>query len=448
MIKNKTLMQCSIDEHSEDVMSQLMPRIAGWNYVHFNDESMIQYVLDNPLDEFPEIAQRILTYKRGAHKVDLFRYYYLYINGGVFIDSDMMIYEDLDNILKQYDFVSIFADKLTPYAIFNGFLGCNANDKIIYEALKNAYAFNPSLDELDIETNAICKKLYTIVKESDFGNIKLYRESIIHWAEVPFSITSDNDKVIAAHYFVSKEIPNELPFEKRTNLDEIAELLSINFIPDAKYVRFGSFFDGGYPLIDDIKSSDFCVSFGVERNIDFEEDFLKIGMGVHSYDNSIDSPPEMLNNMEFYKETIGEETYLSDVLSRITVDSDLILKMDIEGGEYGLVNNASSDELNRFRQIIVEVHWLSAMIENEAGVETLKLFLEKMNKTHVLVLSHPNNNSSSKIIDNYFVPDVLELLYVRKSDYNFVNLKDQFKGIVRRCSPLSKEIGTLTHNHG
>ena len=41
----------------------------------------------------------------GAHKADLFRYYYLYINGGVYIDSDLMITTNIENIILNYDLV-------------------------------------------------------------------------------------------------------------------------------------------------------------------------------------------------------------------------------------------------------------------------------------------------------------------------------------------------------
>ena len=40
--------------------------------------------------------------KLGTHRADLFRYYYLYINGGIFIDSDAMIETDIENIIKDY----------------------------------------------------------------------------------------------------------------------------------------------------------------------------------------------------------------------------------------------------------------------------------------------------------------------------------------------------------
>lgn len=75
-------------------------------YNHFNDKEIIQFFISHPLSEFPNIINKFNHFTKGQHKADIFRYYYLYINGGIFLDSDAMIEVDIETIIDDYD--SIF----------------------------------------------------------------------------------------------------------------------------------------------------------------------------------------------------------------------------------------------------------------------------------------------------------------------------------------------------
>ena len=50
--------------------------------------------------------------ERGAHRADLFRYYYLYMEGGVFIDSDAMLMKDLNEIVADYEFFTVDSSEI------------------------------------------------------------------------------------------------------------------------------------------------------------------------------------------------------------------------------------------------------------------------------------------------------------------------------------------------
>jgi FkbM family methyltransferase len=444
MINNKVILQCSKEQQPEHIVNQLMKHAAGWEYVWFNDELMIKYMQENIIEEFPDAVERMLAYPHGPHRADFFRYFYLYLNGGLFLDSDLMIYASVDRIVGDSDFVTSVADKSTPYTLFNGLLACNKEDKRIYEALKSVYNFDPTPEYLKHNVNAICTKLYSILKDNPIKNKKLYRENIIFWENTLYSVIYDKDTVIAAHFFRGKVIPNWETIEPNNlYVERLKELLSVKIAPDVKYTRLGSYYDGGYVMSDDITKNDFCVSFGVEGNIDFEEDFLKVGSGIHAYDNSINGLPEQLDGISFFKETVGEETSLEDVLSRIESTNDLILKMDIEGSEISLINKASEEQLKRFRQMIIEVHWITSILEDAEKSNALIQALEKITTTHNIVLVHANNHSSLKLIDGTVVQDVIEILLLRKSDYDVIDPLDQFRGLVRRCRPHGYEHSSI-----
>ena len=62
----------------------LMPR--DWTYLHFTDEDIVLYFREHPLPGFDHIVEKFGSITVGAHKADLFRYYFLYLNGGAYLD--------------------------------------------------------------------------------------------------------------------------------------------------------------------------------------------------------------------------------------------------------------------------------------------------------------------------------------------------------------------------
>jgi len=186
------------------VEGMLSSKAPGWDYVHFNDNQIIRFFNKNPLEDFPDIINKFNSIKNGAHKADLFRYYFLYINGGVFIDDDAMLQCNLDTICGDYDFFSVNSS-YCPGCIFQGFLGTTKNNKIVYEALKDAYILD--VDILNNDYLLICRNLFNIINSKQWDmNIKLYSEV---YGNDKFALTIDenNRKVVLAHYQSTKIVP-------------------------------------------------------------------------------------------------------------------------------------------------------------------------------------------------------------------------------------------------
>lgn len=140
-----------------------------WEYVHYTDSDILQFFKDHPVDEFPEIAEKFTRLTRGEHKSDLFRYYHLYVLGGVYMDTDAMIYQPIDTIIKDYVFFSVESTNV-PQTMFQGILGSQKGNPLIYRALKDLYSMDYKL--LNDNYFYICKHLYNIFQE--IGNKDLY----------------------------------------------------------------------------------------------------------------------------------------------------------------------------------------------------------------------------------------------------------------------------------
>jgi mannosyltransferase OCH1-like enzyme len=164
------------------------------------------------LKEFPKIAEVFHSFEKGEHKADLFRYYFLYIKGGVFIDSDAMLQVDLDEIASNREFFSVESKYIRPKSIFQGLIGSTPNNKIIYEALKDIYTISPeTLKDYFI----IVKHLYCIVQQyKHLYDSKLYVEK---WQIKPRKIKNekycesiifdDVKKTLLIHYPCNSKLP-------------------------------------------------------------------------------------------------------------------------------------------------------------------------------------------------------------------------------------------------
>lgn len=202
----KILIQTNIKKIEDHVISKLSNVFPGWNYYNFeSDHKRIQFFLENPIDDFPNIVQKY-NILQGAHKSDLLRYYFLYLFGGVYLDDDAMIYDNIDNIIKNYDCVFIksnFFDSFTH--IFNGFICTYPKNPIIYQALKHLYDINYNNI---INYQFSCIELYNIIMNSWNINVKLYEETLKKTDRNDRSIIyGDDNRIILIHYFQHKKIP-------------------------------------------------------------------------------------------------------------------------------------------------------------------------------------------------------------------------------------------------
>lgn len=201
----KNILQTHHSDLPHNVRDHLNKKAHGYNYEFFKDEDIVIFMKNNPLQEFPNIVDRFNNIKIGQHKADLFRYYYLYIKGGVFIDSDAMIQKNLDDIIVSYNFVTIICRD--PSLYFNGFIATEPLNIIMYEAIKAIYYCN--LNDLNNDYFRIVRDFKIIVdNHKNKFKYKLYLEKGDWNGMMPTVDEQNNDEVILKHYYGSKVVPN------------------------------------------------------------------------------------------------------------------------------------------------------------------------------------------------------------------------------------------------
>jgi hypothetical protein len=206
----KILFQKSKGVQPDYVVQMIKKNIPNdWKYLNFINGDEINFFNENPLEEFPNIVKVFESYPKQQHKADLFRYYFMYINGGVYLDSDAMIYTNITDIIQKYDFVTV--NSINPKHIFNGFIYAKPKNEIIYKALKDAY--NIEISKLEY-FQRLCENLYVIINDptSTFSNIKIYSECFIN-NDLSIGCTMDKQNIIIRHYHITKIIPQDIDYD-------------------------------------------------------------------------------------------------------------------------------------------------------------------------------------------------------------------------------------------
>lgn len=187
-------------------------------------------------------------------------------------------------------------------------------------------------------------------------------------------------------------------------------------------IRIGSNGDGGYVVpVNILPLAERVYSYGVGDNADFEEDiFQKTGVPLRMYDHSIESAPVVDNkNVFFKKEGIAERKYGSfntfenHIKENGDTNKKVLLKMDIEGNEWKVIDKIVESSWSNIVAIILEIHGLYRSERIPYYIKKLR----RVNSRFTLVHIHGNNNtglvdSSITYIGKKKIPSTLELTFI------------------------------------
>ena len=186
-----------------------------------------------------------------------------------------------------------------------------------------------------------------------------------------------------------------------------------------KLIRVGGANDGGYLIPDDLDGIAACFSPGVADTATFEVGLCCRGIGSHLADGSVDNAPKGFTPLSFTKKYLdgyndeNNMTLERWVKREAPLTGDLILQMDIEGGEYATIMATPQGILDRFRIICVEIHETDAWF-NPIAWNTVQTFFAKLTEDFHVVHNHPNNNCGQVTNGNILLPRVFELTLLRR----------------------------------
>jgi hypothetical protein len=192
-------------------------------------------------------------------------------------------------------------------------------------------------------------------------------------------------------------------------------------LPNERKIRVGGSGDGSYVLVDRLHELQPVLSFGIGPSVQFELDMATRGHDVILLDHTVDKMPAEHERFTWFREGILSHSAPQRNLFTLAEHAEklpsgccnAILKMDVEGAEWGIFNTTSVDLLCRFEQITFELHDLTRLEDNDFNPIARNAFA-KLASRFTLCHVHANNFGNIKIIANCFpVPEALELTYIR-----------------------------------
>lgn len=184
-------------------------------------------------------------------------------------------------------------------------------------------------------------------------------------------------------------------------------------------VRIGGAADGGYLVPDDLAGIGACFSPGVADSSNFELDMASRGIPCFMADFSVDGPAAEHPLFRFDKKFLGpvdagvHMRLATWVEKYVPGNSDLLLQMDIEGAEYGVIMDTPIEVLRRFRILAIEFHRLHALCD-KFGFDLINLSFLKLLQDFEVVHLHPNNCAEPVHLGPYAIPPVLEITLLRR----------------------------------
>ena len=186
-------------------------------------------------------------------------------------------------------------------------------------------------------------------------------------------------------------------------------------------IRIGGNGDGGYLVPDDLTGIEYCFSPGVYYTAEFEDELANRNIRSFLADYSVERPPVMRPEFLFDRKFIGaNDNEMSMTLSAWKdkylpgYGGDMLLQMDIEGGEYEVLLSTPLELLGSFRIIVLELHSLERLFDPFAfGI--MKACFEKLLSRFYVVHSHPNNCSGMIDQNGIEIPEVMEMTFYNRS---------------------------------
>lgn len=211
-------------------------------------------------------------------------------------------------------------------------------------------------------------------------------------------------------------------------ISDVRKMMSVKNVYGGEYCRIGDPINsGGYIMLDDFKDKNIFYSFGIAADVSWDSYPAEVlDKKVYMYDHTIEALPYQNKNFIWKKQGIcGENEMgkneklkaLSEILRENGHDSenDMILKMDVEGAEWDVFSTFDADELKRFDQIALELHWFWDLNNKDRILKSL----ENLNRHHQIIHVHGNSFGIAVPMEGYNMPDIIEATWVRKEGREF-----------------------------
>ena len=190
-------------------------------------------------------------------------------------------------------------------------------------------------------------------------------------------------------------------------------------------IRIGSENDGGYLVPNILDEIDICVSLGVgvdskgNFKTSFEDQLVNYGIESILFDHSVN----YTGSHKFTKKFVNsyndnENITLDKVINSIPKEKNILLQIDVEGGEINILHSIKNEELKKAKILILEFHNFTNIITKRNSKIILDI-LDKILKNFTVCHLHPNNKGGYLYMKNIKIPNTLEITFINNELVKF-----------------------------
>ena len=210
--------------------------------------------------------------------------------------------------------------------------------------------------------------------------------------------------------------------------------LSPKDVAGMEFVRIGRTGDGGYVMLNDLADCRRGISIGVGKELSWDLEIANKGINLALYDHTIDNLVTQHEHIHFRRfgarATGASEPNKMSLPEMITAEGlnaepHMLLKIDIEGDEWNILEGISAGLMTKFSQVLVEFHGMSDFSLHDKHLKRMYV-LKALAATHQCVHLHANNWGVYRIVGGIPIPDVIEATFASRDRYSFRECVRQF----------------------
>jgi mannosyltransferase OCH1-like enzyme len=188
-VKNESIPKILIQTYKnknkvpQKVFDNIKKFASDYEYRFFEDKDCINFIKNNFSNDVLEGYQRL---QNGAHKADLFRYCYLYINGGVYIDIKTELMKPLNEIFNKNYVYSVLSK--VKNTIYQGIIATPPKKELFKKLIDHCVETSKEkIDYYQIFTNHFYKTI-----QEDLKKIKNPTEGLNKGENYNYFLLSEN----------------------------------------------------------------------------------------------------------------------------------------------------------------------------------------------------------------------------------------------------------------
>ena len=139
----------------QKVFDNIKKFASDYKYHFFEDQDCLEFIKNNFSNDVLQAYQRL---ENGAHKADLFRYCFLYINGGLYIDIKTELIKPLNKIFNENHIYSVLS--IVKNTIYQGIIATPPKKKLFKNLIDHCVEISRAkIDYYQIFTNHFYKTI-------------------------------------------------------------------------------------------------------------------------------------------------------------------------------------------------------------------------------------------------------------------------------------------------